>query len=113
MADYAYIQNYSKRGALGISRKVFEQIAYNATERVLGVKLDAKKQKSPFRLVRPISVILHHNGQVDIRIEVTIKKGNDVKVVCENIQKEVRYSLEQMVEQAKVNITTKVLKIEK
>lgn len=111
MSDYAYIQNYSKKGTLGISRKVFEQIAYEATERVAGVKLDAKRQKSPFVLFRPIVIIIHKNGSVDIKIEVSIKKGNDVKVVCENIQKEVKYSLEQIVEQAKVNIVTKVTKI--
>ena len=34
MADYVYIENYSKYGVMGISRRVFETIAQTATNRV-------------------------------------------------------------------------------
>ena len=114
MSDYVYIQSYSKKGKLGISRRVFEQIAIEAVNRVTGASYDKKRQKMmPFNLFKPISVILHHTGNIDIRVEITIKKGNDIKETCEMIQKEIRYSLESMVEQAKVNIVTRVIRIEK
>ena len=38
MAEYVFIQNYTKRGKLGISRVCFEQIVQTIVNRMQGVK---------------------------------------------------------------------------
>ena len=47
MAEFVFIQDYSKAGKLGISRKVFEKICSVVTNKISGVSTtDEKKKKA-------------------------------------------------------------------
>ena len=112
MADYVYIKNYSKDGEIAISRRVFEQLATDAVERVSGASINGKgKKKSIFSLHNPVKVIFHHNGQVEIFISITIKKGENANQVCLSIQEEVAQSLLAYTESVPFNIQLKVASI--
>ncbi|MDD3036098.1 MAG: Asp23/Gls24 family envelope stress response protein [Bacilli bacterium] len=111
MADYVYIENYSKYGVMGISRRVFETIAQTATNRVKGATVSANKSRL-FTLHRPIQAILRSNGLVDIRIDVAIKSGVNVSEVCLKIQEEVANALMAMTEMVPFNINIKVASIQ-
>ncbi|MFA5480970.1 MAG: Asp23/Gls24 family envelope stress response protein [Bacilli bacterium] len=110
MADYVFIENYSKYGVMGISRRVFETIAQTAANRVKGAAVSANKARL-FTLHRPIQAILRNNGQVDIKIDVAIKAGANVSEVCLKIQEEVANSLMAMTEMIPFNINIKVVSI--
>ena len=110
MADYVYIENYSKYGVMGISRRVFETIAETATGRVKGASVSSNKHRL-FTLHRPIRAILRSNGLVDIRIDVAIKGGANVDDVCLKIQEEVANALMAMTEMVPFNINIKVANI--
>lgn len=111
MADYVYIENYNNYGAMGISRRVFENIASAATNRVKGASVSHNKGRL-FTLHRPIQIILRNNGLVDIRIDVIIKIGVNVDEVCLKIQEEVANALLLMTEMIPFNIGVKVVAIE-
>ncbi len=110
MVDYIHIQNYTRNGDMGISRRVFETIAYNATNKVKGASVSSSKSRV-FNLYHPIQCVLRRDGQVDIKIAVSLKHGVNVNAVCLDIQKEVAEAIEEMVETVKVNIIIKVASI--
>lgn len=114
MADYVYIKNYSKNGEIGISRHVFEDLATEAVERIGGAKVSDKKssRRRVFKLYNPIKVVFHDNGQVEILIDITLKKGVNAKQVCEAIQEEVAQSLLVYTESVPFDIHLKVKSIE-
>lgn len=116
MADYVYIKNYSKDGEIGISRRVFEELATEAVERVGGASVHNKgKNKKTidkvFNLHNPVKVVFHHNGQVEIFISINIKKGENANKVCLAIQEEVAQSLLAYAESVPVTIQLKVASI--
>ncbi|MCR5333063.1 MAG: Asp23/Gls24 family envelope stress response protein [Bacilli bacterium] len=112
MADYVYIKNYSKNGELAIHRHVFEDLAGAAVERV-GAQITKKGSKRrQFKLFNPIKVIFHDNGQVEIVIPITLKKGVNAKQICEAIQAEVAESLLAYTESVPFSIHLKVTSID-
>lgn len=111
MVDYVYIENYTGLGDMGISRRVFETIAYNATNRVKGASVSSSKSRV-FNLYHPIQCVLRRDGQVDIKISVSLKHGINATDVCLKIQKEVAEAIEEMVETVKVNIIIKIASIQ-
>src|SRR5574344_494793 len=110
MADYIYLQNYSRKGDMGISRRVFEMIATEATNRVNGATVSNAKN-GVFKVSHPITCIFK-DGKVIINIHVTIKRGIKVNDVCLKIQEEVANSLMVMCEVIPFNINIKVAAIE-
>ena len=46
MADYSYINNYTKNGSLAISRRVFETIAVIATNKINGAEVSKANKNS-------------------------------------------------------------------
>lgn len=113
MADFVYIKNYSKDGEIAISRRVFEQLATDAVERVGGATISGKGKRSHsvFNLHNPVKVIFHHNGQVEIFISINIKKGENANKVCLAIQEEVAQSLLAYAEAVPFNIQIKIAAI--
>lgn len=108
MADYYKIQSLSNKGDISISRKVFEQIASDATSRVNGASV-SKKEK--FRLSHPVSVTFHGNGQVEISISISLSKDANVSETCKKIQEEVASSLMAYSESIPYDIKIKVASI--
>lgn len=109
MADYIKIKNYAK-GDIAISRRVFESIASEATDRVKGASV-SRSRKSQFYLTRPVQVSFKKNGQVEVSIQITLKKDENVAEVCKRIQEEVSASLMAYCESIPFDIEIKVASI--
>ena len=112
MADYVYIKNYSKDGELAIHRHVFEDLASDAVERVGAQITQRGSRKRLFKLFNPVKVVFHNNGQVEIVIPITLKKGVNAKEICTAIQEEVAQSLLAYTESVPFSINLKVTSID-
>lgn len=112
MADYVYIENYSKNGKMGISHVVFDQIASISAQRVKGVSIrkNSKVEKA-FKLNRPIECQIK-NGIVNVNIDVVIAHGSNVSEICLLIQEEVSNALSSLTELVPININVRVKGIE-
>ena len=109
MATYVYLDNYSKKGKLGISYRVFDELV---TASLLNVKGIAKSQKLMkkfqfIRLNRPVQTYIHKDV-VHVSIYIDIAKGKDINEVTMNIQEEVYNSLMMVTEQVPINIQVNV-----
>ena len=109
MATYVYLDNYSKKGKIGISYRVFDELV---TASLLNVKGIAKSQKlmkkSQFiRLNRPVQTYIHKDV-VHVSIYIDVAKGKDIHEVVSNIQDEVYSSLMMVTEQVPINIQVNV-----
>ena len=109
MADYIYLDNYSKKGEIGIHRHVFDQLVTSCLTKVKGI---AKSQKL---LKRNQFIILNRavqtyivRGIVHIWIYIDVTKGSDIQKIVSDIQKEVYNSLMLITEQIPVNVQIKV-----
>lgn len=107
MAEYVYIQNYTKNGQMGISHVVFDQIAEIATNSVLGATV-AKTKKTLFTLHKPITCEIR-NGLVDVKISVVIDQTADEACVKANIIEEVASALTMMTELIPFKIIVEVV----
>lgn len=112
MAEFVTIQDYSKAGKLGISRKVFEKICSVVTNRIAGVSTKEKKNNSAlFTFDKPVHCDIINN-KVIIQIQVIIRHGVNVDEICSLIQQEVADALTTMVETVPFSIKIKVVGIE-
>lgn len=113
MADYVYIKNSSSDGDLAISRRVFEELATEAVDKVIGASVTTLKSKNKIlvKLYHPVKVTFHKNGQVEIKISITIKKGINANKVCLDIQEEVANSLLVYTESVPFDIQIKIASI--
>lgn len=107
MADYVQINKYStKGGELAISRKVFETIALDATNRVLGEDISSKKSK--FKIYNPIKAVFKKNGDVTIKVSISLKRGVKPNDISLEIQKEIAHDLAAYVEQVPFDIEVSI-----
>ncbi len=113
MADYVYIKNNSKDGEIALSRRVFEDLAVDATNRVLGASVSKNKSKNKLldKLYQPVKVTFHKNGQVEIKVTITMKKGLNAEKVCLAIQEEIAQSLLAYAESVPFEIQIKIAAI--
>jgi len=114
MADYVNIKNYSKDGEIAISRKVFEVLATEATDKVLGASVSKVKSKNKILvwLYHPVKVTFHRNGQVEIKISIALKKEANAKSVSLAIQEEVAHSLLAYTESVPFDVQIRVASVE-
>ena len=111
MAEYVYIQDYSKKGKLGISKTCFEQIISLSTNKIQGVQTaDNQNIKFVFSFHKPISCEIV-NGKVQINVQVKIKQGNNIEKICTNIQEQIAEDITTMVELVPFSIKVKVVSI--
>ena len=114
MAEFVYIEDYSKAGKLGINRSVFETICSVVTNRISGVQTKEDKRKntnSLFRFDKPVHCDVINN-KVIIHIQVVVRQGVNVDEICTLIQQEVADALTAMVETVPFSIKIKVAGIE-
>lgn len=111
MAEYVYIQDYSKRGKLGISRKCFEDIIAITTNKINGVET-AKSQnnKLNFYFKKPISCEIVNN-KVQINVQVKVKQGSNIEKICTDIQEKIAEEITTIVELVPFSIKVKVVSI--
>ncbi len=111
MADYLLIRSGSKKGTLGISRKVFEFLATEATDRVQGASLSKAKKIKSFTLSKPVSASFRKDGKVEIKISVNLKKGENANQICSTIQEQVATLLQAYTESVLFDIDVKIADI--
>ncbi len=111
MAEYVYIQNYNNRGALGISRVVFDQIATDVTNRIQGVKIKPNSDKFFFTFHKPVHCEIR-NGKVMVKIEICVGSNVNVNDVCTQIQEEVASAFTQMIEMVPFSVDIKVMGVQ-
>ena len=111
MAEYVYIQDYSKRGKLGISKKCIEEIISISTNKILGVETaNSQNKKFAFSFYKPISCEIV-NGKVQINVQVKIKQGHNIETICTNIQEQIAEDITSMSELVPFSIKIKVVSI--
>lgn len=109
MADYIYLDNYSKKGKLGIHRHVFDQIVTSALYSVKGIaKSEKHLRKNQFIILnRPVQTYIVKDI-VHIWIYIDVAKGNAIQNVVNEIQNNVYNSLMMFTEQVPINVQVKV-----
>lgn len=109
MADYVYLDDYSKRGKLGIHRHVFDQLVTSTLYNVKGIAKSQKHlKKNQFMILnRPVQTYVVRDI-VHIWIYIDVAKGKNIQEVVSEIQKEVYNSLLLITEQVPVNVQVKV-----
>lgn len=111
MAEYSFINNYTKNGSLAIHRSVFETIAIKATNYIKGASVSEKQAKGNAKSYNPISVTIDKGGKVNIVVEVALKRGTNVNKICMEIQERIAQNLMLLCEIVPFNIITKVVSI--
>ncbi len=110
MAQYVYIDNYTKLGSMGISNHVFYQIAETATNKVKGAMVSHQNKPLLFLLQKPIQITIS-KGLVNVKVWVNIAKTANIHEVCLMIQEEVATSLSAMTELVPFKIDIKVANV--
>ena len=109
-SGYIEINNYSKLGMMGISHRVFETIASNACKQINGVKIDTSKKikVSIIEFSSPVRAIIKKNGRVEIKMDVILKKGVDVKDVTTKLEENIASQIQIICETVPFNIAINV-----
>lgn len=112
MAEYLYIQDYSKKGKLGISRQCFEEIIALSTKKIHGVETAENKRNNKFifSFHKPVSCEIV-NGKVQINVQVKVKQGNNIDKICNDIQEQIADDITSMCELVPFSIKVKVVSI--
>ena len=105
MAQYVYINNYTKNGDLAISYHVFYQIAEHAANKVKDAEV--KSKANPFQIFKPISISIK-KGLVTVQLSVNIKRTANITQVSLAIQEEIANSLSAYTEMIPFKIDVKV-----
>lgn len=109
---YYFIKNYSNKGEMAISHHVFETIATNAVNKIKGAKVyKGNPHHSSRTIYRPVNCEMKKNGKIELSVDVSIKKGVDVKETCEKIKEEIVNDLLLAVETVSVNVSINVANI--
>lgn len=112
MADYLHITNYAAGGSLALSRRVFAALALEATNQVAGAAVTRGRRKgSIFDLYHPIQVFFRKDGQVELKISISLQAGANANDVCLKIQEEVARALMTYAESVPFKINIKVASI--
>ena len=109
MAEYIYIDDFAKKGKIGIFSRVFDRIVTNTIEKIPGISLSSemKKRNQKFRLNRPVRTYIHR-GIAHIHITIDIKKSDDIHTLTKLIQEEVSSALLLTTDQVPFDLQVKV-----
>ena len=112
MADYIYIDNYAKKGKIGISLSAFDSLASAALNNVPGISLSSAhmKKDQKIRLNRPVQTTIIR-GIVHVWVAVDVVKGTNLQVVTKNIEEEIANSFLMATEQVPFDVQVKVISI--
>ena len=112
MADYIYIDNYSKKGKIGISLNVFDDLVTSALGNVKGIALSNAhmKKNQQIRLNRPVQTTIRH-GIVHVWVAVDVAKGTNLQDATRDIQDEITNAFLIATEQVPFDVQVKVISI--
>lgn len=109
MAGYVHLDSYSKKGKLGISYRVFDQLVTSTLMNIKGIAKSEKMMKrfQFMRLNKPVQTYIVRDI-VHVWIYVDVAKNKNIQEVVSEIQNEVYNSLLMFTEQVPINIQVKV-----
>ena len=109
MARYVYIENYSERGRLAISRNVFDSLVVIALHNVKGIAKPQKRMQNDqrVRLNRPVITDIK-NGIIHVAIAIDVSKEADLRSTIREIEEEVEHTLLVATETIPFDIQVKV-----
>lgn len=112
MADYVYIENYSKKGKIAISLNVFDALVTNALSNVSGISMSSAhmKKNQKIRLNRPVQTTIRR-GIVHVWVAVDVAKGTNLQDVTRDIQDEITNAFLMATEQVPFDVQVKVISI--
>ena len=112
MADYIYIDNYTKKGKIAIAQSVFDSLAATALSNVPGISLSSAhmKKDQKIRLNRPVQTSIRH-GIVHVWVAVDVVKGTNLQAVTRDIQEEIANVFLMATEQVPFDVQVKVISI--
>ncbi len=89
MAEYVYINNYSSKGKLGISRNVYDTLVNEALER-LGISSSSKQlsKNQKYRLNRPVYTTIK-KGIIHVWLAIDVKKDANIQEISKEIEDEI------------------------
>lgn len=111
--DYYLLNNFSPYGTMGISHRAFITIVETATNHVSGASVSKSRKTAIFKMANPVKVYFRKDGRIDINLDVSVKKGESVGQICNNIQNSVADALLMMCETVPFNVHIKVSSISK
>ena len=112
MADYVYIDNYAKKGKIGISLSVFDALVTDALARVPNISMSSAhmKRNQNVRLNRPVQTKISRDI-VHVWVAVDVAKGTNLQEVTRTIQEEITNSFLVATEQVPFDVQVKVVSI--
>ena len=114
MAEYFYINNYTKRGKLAISCEAFNDLVTGIIHQIGGISLSEKK-KGALLSHKPVHTEIK-NGQITSTIEIKVSPNlnqDEVNDLVNKIKNEVKTQVEIMSEVDTFNVQVKVLGVDK
>lgn len=112
MADYIYIDNYAKKGKIGISLAVFDALVKSTLGDLVGISMSSAhmKKNQIFRLNRPVQTTIRR-GIVHVWVAVDVVKGTNLQMATQKIQNEITNTFLIATEQIPFDIQVKVISI--
>ncbi|MCR5184965.1 MAG: hypothetical protein K6C32_02665 [Bacilli bacterium] len=106
MGKYIYIDKDSQKGRFGIGVGVFTSLTYEALKRIPDLIHEVENKKKYRTHLNKVESEIHH-GVVEIKVEVFVKKGVNLKTTKERIIEEVNSIFMMMAEQIPVEVKVK------
>lgn len=111
MAEYIYIEDYLKKGNLGISKNVFYFLAKQTINRIPGISPSKKySKKDIFRLNKPLEISIKH-GIVHVSVQVDVVKGTNIQEISKIISDEINNVFLISTEHVPFDVQVKVISI--
>ena len=109
MANFIYIEDYSKSGKMAISLRVFEEIIKKALENIPDISLSSQKMKKRqiIKLHRPVETTIKR-GIVHTWVAVDVKKTITPVEACSIIQNEITRAFLAVTDQVPFDVQVKV-----
>lgn len=119
MADYVNVAKSSK-GKIAISRSIFEKIATQAANEVIGAKVNERIKTKNEKInkflnvyfFKPVRVTFKKNGDVDVNISIALSKESNADQVSLAIQEKVTNALLAYTENVPFKINIDITKVD-
>lgn len=112
MAKYLFIENYSKKGKIGISLETFNSLVLQSLGNVNGIdtSLSASKKKKKIILHKPVQTSISH-GILHVLVTLDMEKSQNIQFVSKRVTEEISNTLVLTTEQVPFDVQVKVMSL--